>query len=331
MRHIRRTAMAIVVSGLVVCSSWAAPTEPVIPENVGKLYHAGHYDQAVEALESAVGKQPRDASLHYWLGRSFFELRDFARSMSSLEKAVAIEPANSEFHHWLGRACGRRAEESNPFSALGLARRTHHEFETAVHLDAKNLAAQRDFIRFLLLAPGIVGGGEDHALEQMAALAVVDPIEADLARAEYFATRKKYDQAGEQYRQILRSKPSTSGVYLEIADYYRDRGDAANMQEAIDGAMRTAPNDQRLEYYVGVALVLGKREPAQAEKHLRNYLANVPSSSESASHSSADEWLGKLYEDEGKLDEAAAEYQAALSLDPHNKTLREDLKRVQHK
>jgi tetratricopeptide (TPR) repeat protein len=67
----------------------------------------------------------------------------------------------------------------------------------------------------------------------------------------------------------------------------------------------------------------------QAEKYLRSYLANVPSNSESASHASAHEWLGKLYEYQGKLDQASAEYQAAVNLDPRNKTLREELKHAQ--
>ena len=330
-KNVRLAALALFAGTLVASVAPTARAEVAAPEEVARLYHAGHYDQAVEALQAAVGKDPRDASLQYWLGRCFFELRDFARAMASLEKAVTIEPANAEYHHWLGRACGRKAEESNPFSALTLARRTHHEFETAVRLDPSNLAAQRDFIRYLLFAPGIVGGGEDHALEQMAALARVNPLEADLARGEYFATRKKFDEAGEQYQKILRAKPASAGVYLEIAEYYRDRGEAARMQQAVDSAAKVAPSDPRLEYYRGVALVLAMRDASQAETHLRAYLAAVPPNSEAASHSSAREWLGKLYENEGRLDRAAAEYEAAIALEPRNKVLREDLKRVQHK
>ncbi len=330
-RSIRLAALAWLALCLTASFAPAARADTPPPEDAAKLYYGGHYDQAVEALQAAASKDPRDASLEYWLGRSFFELRDFARAIASLERAVTIEPANSEYHHWLGRACGRKAEESNPFSALALARRTHHEFETAVRLDPSNLAAQRDFIRYLLFAPGIVGGGEDRALEQMAALALVDTVEADLARAEYFATRKKFELAGEQYQQILQSKPANAGVYLEMAEYYRDRGEAAHMQEAVDGAAKVAPSDQRLEYYRGVALILAMRDAPMAEKHLRAYLATVPPSSEAVSHASAREWLGKLYENEGRFEQAAAEYEAAISLDPHNKVLREEWKRVQHK
>jgi len=331
---IRRAVFAtLALCAAAFVTSFPPPARAAVTplDAVERLYRAGRYDQAIEELQAAVGKNPRDGSLHYWLGRCFFELRDFARAVVSLEKATTIEPANAEYHHWLGRACGRKAEESNPFSALGLARRTHREFETAVRLDPSNLAAQRDLIRYLLFAPGIVGGGEEHALEQMAALALVDSVEADLARAEYFATRKRFDQANEQYQKILHATPPNAGVCLEIAEYYRDHEDAANMQAAVDIAAKVAPSDQRLEYYRGVALILANRDGAQAEKYLRTYLATVPPSSESASHASAREWLGKLYENQGRLDAAATEYQAAILLDPRNKVLREDLKRVQHK
>jgi tetratricopeptide (TPR) repeat protein len=321
--------MALLAAVLVGACTLSASAGPSVPDEIGKLYNSGHYDQAVEALQAAVGKDPRDASLHFWLGRCFFELRDFERAISSLEKAVAIDPDNSDYHLWLGRACGRRAEESNPFSSFALARRTGHEFQTAVRLNQSNLAAQRDLIRFFLFAPGFLGGGDEHALEQTAALALQDSVQADLARAEYFTARKKFDQAAEQYQKILQAKPA-AGVYLEIANYYRDQGDAQTMQGVVDAAAKAAPSDPRLDYYRGVAMVMGKSDPAEAEKDLRAYLAG-PASSEFPSHASAHEWLGKLYESQGKLDQAASEYQAGVSLDPRNKGLHDDLKRVQHK
>ena len=153
-------ALALFAAALLTGIPRGARAEATPPAAVERLYRAGRYEQAVEQLQAAVGKNPGDGSLHFWLGRSFFELRDFSRAVASLEKATTIEPANSQYHHWLGRACGRKAEESNPFSALGLARRTHREFESAVRLDSSNLGAQRDLIRYLLLAPGIVGGGK---------------------------------------------------------------------------------------------------------------------------------------------------------------------------
>jgi tetratricopeptide (TPR) repeat protein len=323
-------APAVVTTANAAVTNMATSSE--LPSEIKKLYDTGHYREAVEALETAIAGNQQDPRLQYWLGRCFYELRDYGRAVSSFEHATALDPNHSEYHDWLGRACGRNAEETNffsTFSSLALARRTNHEFATAVRLDSGNLEAQRDYIRYLLNAPGIVGGSEDHALEQIQELTKVDEVEGDLARGEMLATRKKFDEATQTYEQVLALKSNRVAVYLEIAGYFCDRGDSTHVDQAAEGAAQVAPGDPRIPYYRGVALVLSRRDPARAESQLRNYLANVPDSVDAPSHAVAHEWLAKLYEQQGKLDQAVGEYQAALALDPKNKSLRESLKRLQ--
>jgi tetratricopeptide (TPR) repeat protein len=308
-----------------------AAVENDLPPELAQLHNAGRYGELVQALQAAVETQPLSAPLHYWLGRSFYELREYNRAMSSLERATQLAPDRSEYHDWYGKACGRRAQEVNPFSAFSLARRTHREFQTAVRLAPTNVEAQRDLIRYLLNAPGFLGGGEQESLKQIQALSVVDAVDGMLARAEYYATRKKFDQAGAEYDKILQTDVRRIGVHMEIAEYYRDRGDAARMQAAVGAAARLGPNDMRLEYYRGVALILAKQNPGDAERHLRAYLQSVPDGSQVPSHSSAHEWLGKLFEAQGNREQAAADYQAALALNPRSDDIRKALERVRRR
>jgi tetratricopeptide (TPR) repeat protein len=249
-----------------------------------------------------------------------------------LERAVTLAPDRSEYHDWLGKAFGRRAEEGSRFdlfSGLSLARKTHREFETAVRLDATNLEAQRDLIRYLLNAPGIAGGGEDRAQEQIRALFAIDPIEGQLAQAEYFISRKKFDEASEEYQKVVAAHPQNIGVYFEIAEYYRDHGDGVRMNQAVEGGSKLAPFDPRLGYYRGVAWALLKKNPGGAEANLRKYLDTVPDSSQAPPHVSAHEWLGRVYENEGKPDLAVEQYRAILTMEPHDKIARDALKRLQ--
>jgi tetratricopeptide (TPR) repeat protein len=323
-------AVLVVALGMGPGLKAAAQSAPLATQ-ARELYDAGRYQDAEQAFATAAKKAPQEASLEYWIGRCFYELRDFNHAAKSLERAVDLDPGNSDYHDWLGRAYGRKAEHSNPFSAFSLARKTHHEFATAVRLDKTNLAAQRDLIRYLLNAPGIAGGGDDHALQQIAALSLVNGVEADLARAEYFQSRKRFDLAGEQYEKVLQADPPRIGVYLEVADFYADRGDAQRMQKAIDAAARAAPSDPRLDFYRGAALVLAKANPQEAERYLRTYLRTVPDNSEVPSYAWAHEWLGRLYEGQQRIEDAVQEYRAAVTLDPQNKAFREALKQVQKK
>ena len=302
-----------------------------LPPEIGALYAAGQYRQATDALQALAQRNPTDGVIQYWLGRNLFEIRDFSRAISSFERAVSLDAGRSEYHDWLGRACGRKADQSshsNMALALSMARRTHHEFETAVQLDATNINAQRDLIEFMANAPGNLGGGENHALDQIHTLSGVDPVEGTLALADLYVARKKFEQAGEQYQKILESATNPIDAYHEAGDYYRDRGDAEHMEQAVSAASKVDPSDRRLSYYSGVALVLENNDPAAAEKDLRAYIDTVPDNSDLPSHSSAYEWLGKLYENEEKPDLAAEQYKAAVTLDPQNKGPREALKRL---
>jgi tetratricopeptide (TPR) repeat protein len=304
----------------------------VLPPAIESLYNAGSYSQAAEALEAFVAQSPKDTSLYYWLGRCHFELHDFNHAISDWERTVALDPGRSEYHDWLGRAYGRKAEgegRSKMTSALSLARRTHHEFETAVQLDPKNIDAQRDLISFMADAPAELGGGEQHAMEQIKALSAVDPVEGALALADFYADRKKFEQADTQYQKILASHPNRADAYFEIEDYYLARGDSDHLEQAIQAAAKLAPSDRRLSYYRGVALVLAKKDPAVAEKELRTYIATVPDNSEVPAHSSAYQWLGKLYENEKNPEFAVDAYSTALTLDPQNKAVQQALKRLQ--
>jgi len=298
------------------------------------LYNAGSYSSAAEALQAAIAQNPKDASLHYWLGRCYFEARDFDHSISTWERAVALDSNRSEYHDWLGRAYGRKAEQDSHTkmaSALSLAHRTHNEFELAVQLDARNVDAQRDLISFMASAPGTLGGGEENALNQIRALSAVDPLEGMLALADFYATRKRFEQASDEYQKVLKSASGRIEAYLEAADYYRGRGDASLMEQAVEAASKISATDRRLNYYRGVALVLENKDADTAEKDLRAYIGTVPDNSELPSHSSAYEYLGKLYENRQQPDLAVEQYNAALALDPQNKGLHEALKRLQKK
>ena len=65
--------------------------------------------------------------------------------------------------------------------------------------------------------------------------------------------------------------------------------------------------------------VLSNTNLPDAEQNLKSYLASTPDRSDWPSHAAAREWLGRLYEAQGKRAEAAEQYRAALQLEPKNK------------
>jgi tetratricopeptide (TPR) repeat protein len=327
-RFLLSAAILLLVCGWNVPGTFAGQSSNADPQ---RDYNAGRYNRAVDALNAGVAKSPDDASLYYLLGQSYYQLRDYTRAISSLERAAQLSPKNSEIHNWLGKAYGRKAEETVFLNAMSWAKKAHHEFEIAVELDAQNFEAQRDLIRYEMNAPSVVSGGDDKALKHIDALEKIDPIQGELARGEFFQTKKRFPEADAVFSKLLDSNVAKAGVYFEVSDYFRDRQNAAKMEQAIDKAMRVDADDRRLKFYRGVLLIIQGKSPAEAEMDLKSYLSTVPDNSDVPPHALAREWLGKLYESLKRYSESAEEYKKSLSLDPHNKDVEEAYKRVQRK
>jgi len=100
------------------------------------------------------------------------------------------------------------------------------------------------------------------------------------------------------------------------------------MDAATEAASRINAKDPRLAYYKGVAWVLKAQNLPEAEKSLKAYLLRAPSRSDFPSRAAAEEWLGRLYELQGKAREPAEHYRAALELDPKRARAREALRRL---
>ena len=203
------------------------------------------------------------------------------------------------------------------------------EFEDAVSANPSNIAARRDLEEFDLDAPWVVGGNKDEAKAQVDAIAAIDPVQGHLARAAYNAGLKKPDAAESEYQQALAAKPKTVDPYFDAANYFVKQNKPTQLKAAIDGAAAVNANDPRLAYYRGVYGVLSTIDPSHSEQDLKSYLASTPDRSDWPSHAAAREWLGRLYEAQGKRAEAAEQYRASLQLDPGRKDVKTRLEHLE--
>jgi tetratricopeptide (TPR) repeat protein len=289
-------------------------------------FDAGNYSGAISALQPLASQNSTNPDVYYWLGRNYYELRDYDNSIANFEKAVAISPKNSLYHDWLGRADGGKADVDRSFS---FARKVKKEFEAAVNLDGSNLEARRDLEEFTLDAPWIVGGNKDEALAQANAIAAIDPVAGHLAQALYDREASKNNQQAEsEYQQALAAKPKKLEPYFEVADFYVSQNRPPGIEAAIQAAAEVSPNDPRIAFYRGVEGVLANQNLADAERDLKSYLASTPDRSDWPSLASARVWLGRLYELQGKTADAAEQYRAALQLNPRFKEARERLDKL---
>ena len=293
-----------------------------------QAFEVSDYAKAIHLLQSTAAAEPANAEVHLWLARAYYELQEHDAAVNSAEKAVKMDPGNSRYHEWLGRAYGQKAEHSSWFSALGFAKKTRKEFETAVKLDGNNFAARQALVEYDCSAPGIAGGGEDKARPEIAELAALDAAEGRYAAGNCRRQKKDFAAADEQFTKALESHPRSTELIYDIGDYALKRNEAERLLAVADAGERLNPDDPRGKFYRAAALILRKEQADDAERLLREYLKKGPTRSSYPRPATVHAWLGQLYEQQGKPGEAASEYEAALKFDPKNKAAQEQLKRL---
>ncbi len=289
-------------------------------------FNSGNYTAAIKTLQSAATQDSNNAEVQFWMARCYYELRDYDNAITAGEKAVALDPKNSIYHQWLGTIYGGKADRDRSFS---YARKVKKEFEEAVRLNPSNVEARRHLEQYLMEAPWVVGGNKDEARNQVTAIEGIDPIQGHLARADFDLESKKPELAEKEYREVLAAKPKRIEPYFDVMTFFIHQNKLADLETAIQAAVQVAPNDPRLAYYRGVLGVLSSKGIPRAEESLKSYLASSPDRSDWPSHAAAREWLGRLYEAQGKRAEAAEQYRAALQLDPGRKEAKSRLEKLE--
>jgi tetratricopeptide (TPR) repeat protein len=296
-----------------------------------RAYEASDYAKAIQALQAAAAKDPQNGDVHLLLAKSYLEMEQRDAAVKSAERAVAIDPRSSKYHEWLGRAYGEKADHAGWFSAVSLAKKTGKEFEAAVQLDEKNYSARQALIEFECSAPGLVGGGEEKALPHIRRLAEMDAAEGHYAAGNCRRQKKDFGVADAEFTMALESDPESAELIFDIGDYAVRRSQPVKLLAVADAGERVAPGDLRGNFYRGVALVLEKENPAEAERLLQQYAQKAPKRTGYPRPAAAHAWLGQLFENESKLEDAVKEYETALKLDPKNKMPQEALKRLKRR
>ncbi len=293
-----------------------------------QAYESSDYTKAVQILQEAAAKDPKNGDIQLLLAKSYLELREHDAAIRSGEKAVALDPQNSAYHEWLGKIYGEKADHAGWFSAMSLARKTAKELQTAVELDPRNFSARQALIEFDCSAPGIVGGGEDKAQPHIKELMRLDAAEGHYAAGNCRRQKKDFAVADAEFLKALENHPKSASLIYDIGDYAVKRGQPDWLIMVVEAGKRVAAEDPREKFYRGVGLVLRKEELEEAERLLREYASIGPRRDGYPSRAAAHAWLGRLYEAEDRTEEGKNEFENALRLDPKNKMAQEALKKI---
>jgi len=261
-------------------------------------------------------------------GRAALQRNDADAAADLLEKAVAQSPSNAETHYLLGTAYGRQAQNAGIFSKAGLAKKTQAEFERAVQLDSNHLQARLALVEYDMLAPALIGGGEEKAIEQANEIRKRDALAGHRAWATIYARQKKPDLAHKEFVDAVKDQPNSpkSHYWLGVSYFTPDKNYKA-ASDAFETAIKLDPMYMPGWFQIGHVAALSGANLQRGENALQKYLAYTPKQDEPPLYR-AHYWLGVIYEKQGKKSDARASYSTSLKLYPGQKDVAEALKRV---
>jgi tetratricopeptide (TPR) repeat protein len=264
----------------------------------------------------------------YRQAQELMRRQQFAAAVPLLEKCVAAEPANSKFHQWLGRALGLQAAQNGITSSLLSIRKVKAELEKAIELDPVNLEARQDIAIMYRALPGLLGGSNAKAAEQIAFIRRNDPSLAAQIEGDFLAGDKKYDAALAAYNQSAKLNPRPM-IQVRISLVYQQKKDWEKAFGALERALAIDANHPLALYQIGRAAALSGQQLDRGEKCLRTYIAMpVREDLENPSIAAAHFRLGNILEKKGDYASARTEYETALKIDPKQKLAREALAKL---
>ncbi len=272
----------------------------------------GRIDEAVASLQRIVSTHPDDGPAYLLLCRSFYAEEHQDEAVSACENAVRTLPRSSDAFDWMGRAYGMKASHAGPFSGFGLARKVRTAFETAVQLDPSNAPAVNDLSEFNINAPGIVGGGQDKAVDLANRTQATLPQVAHRIRALLADKHKDYDEAEREFKAAV-DDAHHPDAWVDLGAFYMRRNQPDQAVAALKQCL--AADHAKDASLVDVASILNSRhlEPQLAQRILEEYLRS-PARSDDAPVIKVHVMLAKMLAAAGDKPAAKIEVDKALAL-----------------
>ena len=326
------------------------------------LLEQGQYRQAAAVCERRLAANPADGMAGAVLSRVRGQEGRLDDAVKLATAAVAAAPGSADVQYAYAEAYGRKAQDAGVLKAAGHAGKLKKAAEEALRLQPDHADALSMLVDFHRRAPGIMGGDRKKGAEYLDRLVRVDPAvgwtkkagmafsdkdtvqgaqcleraveqapgsgRALVALASHLAQPgRDLARAERLARQVTETEPWRVGAWQVLAGLHAYQGRWTELDDVLERA--EAANPERLApcFTAARTLIVSEKDPARAERLLRHYLSRPPEIA-APSHANARWRLGQALEQQGRKEEAMAEWSLALQADPKLEAAKKDLKRL---
>ncbi len=287
---------------------------------------AGRTEAAAEFFEQALEIEKKDPRAHHGLAIVGLIRDDPDFAVKHGKEAVKRDKKNSRYHLTLANGYGMKAQRGG-LSAMFNGGKYKQECKLAIKYDPNNVEAHMGLFYFYVHAPGIAGGGMDKAEEAAAVIAEIDRYQGYMARAVIAEAEEDHDAEEAAYLAAAALDTTKWEPWSRLGGFYLEREKADDAVRVYEHLRTLVPESVGVVYGLAKAhLATGDLEAAE-----RGFLEYIASDErpDSPDEASARWRLGQVYEKGGRLDEAKAEWERALSLVPDHEEATESLRALE--
>jgi tetratricopeptide (TPR) repeat protein len=126
-------------------------------------YQSGNYANAAKSFESVSEKSREYAEARYYLGRIAYDEKEYDDATDFFIDATEVNPQSGDYFAWLGDTYAAIGTNGNLFTKMSVGPKALKSWEQAAALDPKNIKVRVSLVDSYMMAPAMMGGGEDKA------------------------------------------------------------------------------------------------------------------------------------------------------------------------
>jgi len=204
-----------------------------------KLLGEKKYTEAQLFFTAAVKRNDKDAESRYYLALTLMQQQKLDDAEDEIDEAIDLNENISKYHIARGNILGLQTMNANPVSQAFLAPKVKNAYLRGSELDPNNIEARQALYNYYVMAPGIMGGSEEKALEQANAVVKLNPLRGYLMLASFhIRVHKDTLEAEQQIKKAIKAEPERGAGYKQLGYHYLNRNrfqDAyTQMQKYID-------------------------------------------------------------------------------------------------
>ena len=274
-----------------------------------KLIDQRKLDEARTFFEEKLKANPKDDESQYQLARVFLFQRKMDEAEDAIDEALELNAMDARFHFLRGQILGEIAANANIFKQGILATKVKNAFLRAVELDPTFVEAHIGLYNYYIMAPGIMGGSDEKALEQAGIVLKLNSYRGHILLANFHQRKNEIAEAEGEYKKAIDTEPKKTGGYKSLGYFYIGQKRYGEAIDQFKKYIEIDPANPDAQDSYGDALFSQEKYDEAIEKYNAALFLD-------RNFSSSIYQLGACYEKKGMNTKAIETYQWYLSVAP---------------